>query len=43
MSAAKYVRTVTLVCSLIVILRSVQGIARQNSDALKTVEAEFDN
>jgi len=36
MSALKYTRALLMVCSLVVILRLVQGFARQNLDASKT-------
>src|SRR5713226_9040969 len=36
MSALKYTRTFLTMCSLVVILHSVQGFARQNSDASRT-------
>jgi hypothetical protein len=36
MSALKYIRTLLMVCSLVVILHLVQGFAQQNLDASKT-------
>ncbi len=36
MSTLKYIRTFLMVCSLVVVLQPFQGLARQNSDAVKT-------
>lgn len=36
MNALKHVRTCFLLCSLVVVLQPMQGLARQNSDASKT-------
>ncbi len=33
MNALKHIRTYLLVCSLVVILQPLQGLAQQNSDA----------
>ena len=36
MNALKHLRTYLLVCSLVVVLQPLQGVAQQNSDASKT-------
>lgn len=42
MNALKHIRTYLLVCSLVVILQPLQGIAQQNSDAAKTGPQQHD-
>ncbi|HTC95580.1 MAG TPA: hypothetical protein VK699_19210 [Terriglobales bacterium] len=42
MNALKHIRTYLLVCSLVVILQPLQGIAQQNSDAATTGPLQHD-